>query len=778
MRRLFLPVAAFAAATWLLVVVPAAVAAPPSTVFGGDVDCGTVTDVGTGADAVPGSLGQTWCGTFDPGASGPTLTTDLNHPRSTTKTFDGVPLDVNFAIPSTGSAPYPVIGVYHGWGQAKFSFRQLQHWLDQGYAVYSPSQRGWGQSCGTQSARDADPSGCAKGYLHMMDLRYEVRDSQLLLGKLVDEGLIDPTRIAATGSSYGGGMSLELAALKNRMMKTDGTLVPWKSPEGTPMSLAVSMPNYGWSELSSALAPNGNNLDYLEDDGYWGRFGVMKESIVQGLVSQGYMPPQGSDPGADPNGWAARLEQGEPYDGDPEVAAAIDEINSFHSAYGVDHSESPAPLLITTGFTDDIFPVNEATRFYNRTRAEHPASPLALFFSSSGHPRGQIQANASSAFSALQDEWVAHYLKDSGPKPPSNVTTFTQTCPNGSDAGGPYTSPDWASSAPGEIRVVDRGGPKTIDPDGGDLATASAFNPLGYLFNPAWGNACTTTPGAPEPGAVNYDLPPAPAGGYTVMGAVTLIARFTLPEGDDASEVAARLVDVSPDGATKILVQRGLLRPQARGLQVFQLFANGWKVEQGHVLRLELLPRDSGSKTAAFLTNYGRPSNDQQPVTIEDVDLRIPVREAPGSLGGLVEAPAPKVLPKRPGVALAPGYESIGAVAIKGSIALAGKPTVTGRKLKVAITCDGSVNYSCTKARLKLKGAPKGKDSRGKNAVLARGRKIGVGAGETDKISLKLTKRARHLFAGRRGLKRLRTEVFVKGESAGFTMTKRIGKIG
>ena len=760
-----------------LIAAPAALAAPPATVFDGDVDCAQVTADGN----LPGSTGQTWCGSIK---AADDITSTLAPPglptqatgsdpmvRSTTKTFDGVPLDVNFALPAAGSAPYPVVGTYHGYGGSKLSFDDMQHWLEQGYAVYSLSQRGFGESCGSQAARDADPAGCAKGYVHLMDLRYEVRDSQLLLGELVDEGLIDPNRIAATGGSYGGGMSLELAALKDRTMLPDGTLVPWKSPAGTPMSLAVALPTVPWSELTYALVPNGNNLDYIEDAGYWGRVGVMKESYVQGLAAAGFKAPIGSDPGADINGWKARLDQGEPYDGDSGVAAMIDEINSFHSAYGVDHSESPAPLLIASGFTDDLFPVNEATRFYNRTRAEHPDSPLALFFGSFGHSRGQDQANVAAALNNLQDEWVAHYLKGSGPKPDSNVTAYTQTCPNGSDGGGPYTAPDWASIAPGEIRLRDDGGPQTIDPDGGDTAVGAAWNPIGAT-------ACTTAAGAEEDGTADYELPPAPAGGYTVMGAATLIARITLPEGDDTSEVAARLVDVSPDGTTKTLVERGLWRPKDGGLQVFQLFANGWKVEQGHVLRLELLPRDAASKTpGGFLMNYGRPSNDQRPVTTDDVDLRVPVLEAPGSLGGLVTAPAPKVLPKRPGVALAPGYESVGAVAIQGDIGLVGKPVAKGKRLEAKLRCEGDAYYSCRKARLKLVGAPKGKHARGKGAVLARGENLRVDAGATDAVKLKLTKRARKLFAGRNAPGKLRTKVFIRGESAGFTTTKRTGKV-
>ena len=60
----------------------------------------------------------------------------------------------------------------------------------------------------------------------------------------------------------------------------------------------MATPNIPWSELTYALAPNGNNLDYIEDAGYFGRTGVMKESYVQGLYAQGFKAPTGSDPRA------------------------------------------------------------------------------------------------------------------------------------------------------------------------------------------------------------------------------------------------------------------------------------------------------------------------------------------------------------------------------------------------------------------------------------------------------------------------------------------------
>ena len=107
-----------------LIATPSAVAAPEAaSVFGGDVTCGEVTADGN----VAGATGQTWCGSIRAGDSiTSTVSPALPSDRSTTKTFDGIPLDVNVAFPSTGSAPYPVVGVYHGYGGSKFSFKSMQ----------------------------------------------------------------------------------------------------------------------------------------------------------------------------------------------------------------------------------------------------------------------------------------------------------------------------------------------------------------------------------------------------------------------------------------------------------------------------------------------------------------------------------------------------------------------------------------------------------------------------------------------------------------------------
>lgn len=765
-----------------------AAAATPASLFDGQLTCGEVTDEGSGGGIVVTSLGQVWCGTVRPGDNtNATVTPAIASVRSTVKTFDGVPVDVNVGFPDAstfGPPPYPVVLGFHGYGGYRYRFKDMQRWLDKGYAAYSITQRGFDESCLSAGSKAADPAGCAKGYIHMLDQRYEVRDTQDFLGRLVDQGLVIPDRIAAVGSSYGGGTALSMAALKDRRMLPDGTLAPWKSPGGTPMSIAVATPNVAPTEVPAILAPSGSNLDYITDSSYSfkttggrnSRPGILKEGWVQGLTSTGFVAPVGTEPSADLLGWKAAFDAGEPYDGVAAINASIQELAKYHSPYGIDHSEAPAPTLMSTGYSDDLVPVNESTRFYNRTRAQYPDLPVSLFFGSLGHPRGQTQANVTAALRTLEDKWTDYYLGGIGTKPPSEVVSHTQTCPNGGPAGGPYTAPDWASISPGEIRLEDEAA-QTIAAGGGSPAVASAFNGLLAGQNP-----CGTQPGAKEPGSADWDLSPAPAGGYTMQGAPTIVADFDLGASPN-SQVAARLVDLSPDGTTKTLVARQLIRPSSGGTQIFQLFANAWKVEQGHVLRLELLPKDAAGPAGSFLINFGRPSDGQGDVTVSNMDLRIPVADSPGSLGGLVGAPALKVLPDRQGVTLARGYEGVGSQKISANLRAGARATLRGHFLTLPLTCPASYSNTCPARTVAVEGAPK--KGKAKGVQIARRLKIRVAGGSTRKVHLEMTGRGRNLFRGggrganrKRGLKKLRIRVLIGGKTARFAVVRRNGRVG
>jgi hypothetical protein len=718
----------------------------------GDIEC-TVKG--------PGSYeGQRWCGS--------NVSSSIS--RSTATTFDNVPIDVNVAFPASGDGPYPLMMIFHGYAGNKVSFDGMQRWLDRGYAVFSMTDRGFHESCGSPASRLIAGAACDKGYLRLLDTRYEVRDAQVFAGLLADEGRIIPDRIAATGGSYGGGLSMALAALKNRTMMPNDKLVPWKSPDGKAMELAVAIPSIPWTDLAYSLVPNGNTLDYVKDNSYYGRFGVMKESWVNLLYTLGlavgeanYALP-GEDDSADLTGWKSLLDAGEPYDGRPEADAILDDIKTHHSSYYIDHSIAPAPIHISSGFTDDLFPVDEAIRFYNRTRGQYPGNPIGLFLNpNSGHMRGMSKPDVTEAQQAIENSWVDYYLKDAGSKPAANVTAYLQTCPEDASAGSPYVAKDWASIAPGEIRLVEPGS-KTVGADSGDPLVGGLFNPA-----PA-GKACTAAPGAEELGTANYELPAAPAGGYTILGSPTVVAA--IEQAGTTSQIAARLVDVSSDGLSKVLIARGLWRPTPSGKQVFQLHANGYKVEEGHVARLELLAKDA-SVPAGGEANYGRPSNDQTEATITDMDLRVPVADQPGSLGGLVTEPMPKVLPDRPGVALAPGYEAIGSVPIRRAnkrLIAVGKLTAKGRKLKIRLRCPKDAR-SCPKTTVTVK---KGK------SVIASRKGVKVGKGKTKTVALNLTTKARKLMSKKgRNLKRFKAKVTIGTNGLKkLTVVRTVKRIG
>jgi dienelactone hydrolase len=633
----------------LVVVLTALAACAPAqaeitTAFDGAVSCRSQAD------------GVRWCG----GA------------KTTVASFDRVPIDVNVALPrARPSGPdgrFPLIMIFHGWGGSKVDLAGMRRFLARGYAVFSMTDRGWGDSCGGQQSKSG---ACAGGYNHLMDTRYEVRDAQQFAGMLADEGLIDPRRIGAIGGSYGGGISMALAALKDRVAvgADPGSgaleLVPWRSPrKHVPMRLAAATPDIPWTDVAYALAPNGRTLDYVADAPYSidparPVAGVMKASFVSGLYATGlaasnYALP-GQDPDADLMTWFTAMAAGEPYAGNPVILDAVDELTKHHSSYAIDHSERPAPLLISNGFTDDLFPPDEALRFYNRTRTQYPKAHIALVFMDHGHQRGQNKPEDLAYLRARQDAWLDHFVKDAGDgaPPQEGVAVKTQTC--GGPSEGPYTADSWRGMSRGEVRIGEQER-REIGPVPRDALAplthalfGDATLPVppdivkGLEYDPVAGSvlakgACSAPPATPAdplltevPGAT-YELQVKKD--FLALGAPTVVADIASPGPE--SQIAARLIDVAADGS-QTLVARGLYRPDvtpAATRQVFQLHPNAYRFAAGHTVRLELLPMD---------VPYARPSNTNLPVTISDLRLRVPTHDRPD--GKQIAPPSAKVVP-------------------------------------------------------------------------------------------------------------------------------------
>jgi predicted acyl esterase len=614
-----------------LLVPPAADAAIPS-VMGGAVSCAVQAN------------GQRFCGTA----------------AATVPSFDGTPIDVSVAFPpapaSGPDGPYPVIGIYHGWGGSKVvpsltATSDTQRALSRGYAVFSISDRGWGRSCANPRPMPA----CTSGYIHLMHNAYEVHDAQFLLGVLADDGVIDPQKIGATGGSYGGGMAIALGALRNRVQNTDGTLSPWTSKNGTPMQIAATAPEFTWSDLDTALMPNGSSLDYVSNASYRGplgdrRVGVQKQNWNGSLFLAGqllgFYAPATTPPAdlvhADIVGWKAITDSGGPFDNNAGAQTMTDELTANHSALYIDDSVQPAPTLLSNGWNDDLFPVDEAIRYYNKVRARWPNAPITMFHLDFGHnPRaGSVSAPDRAALNAAENAWFDYYLKGVGPEPADargGVDILTSKCPV-SGAGTRYHAPTWPQLAPGEIRL-DTTGTQTVAAPG--AAPSASFTS---------GDVCATTGSADNASAATYKIPAATSA-YTLAGSPTIVAKLTTTGANDM--VAARLYDV--DGATQRLIARGVQRPLGVGAgptqQVFQLHPQAWTVQPGHVLKLELLAQDSPYLRTSSL------AAPQQAVQVSDLQLRLPVVDAPGTdlgNGVTVATPAAKVVPA--GYKLAPGW--------------------------------------------------------------------------------------------------------------------------
>ncbi|MEN0014409.1 MAG: hypothetical protein AAGC46_13665, partial [Solirubrobacteraceae bacterium] len=403
----------------------------------------------------------------------------------------------------------------------------------------------------------------------------------------------------------------------------------------------------GWSDLLASLQPNGSTLDYAAQNPYQGpngdrRFGIQKMFWQDGLVIGGqllgwFAPTSGPgfpDPSANFVGWTTANDSGGPYDG---TAVAQEQMagNGAHSPVSNDGSVTPAPLFISNGWNDDLDPVDEGVRLYNRIRDLHPDAPVTLFDLNYGHPpRAGVprEGDIGRLFTA-EGAWLQKYLGVSTAYPAvtdpvGGATAVTSAC-GANDTpidGTVFHASTWAGLSPGEIRV-DAAATQTIAPG---TAPASPYEIEAVTV-------CTTGSATNTTGAAVVTSPVAPSGGYTILGFPTVVADLGVRGAND--QVIGRLYDVDPSTNTERLIGRSVYRPTGVGTtsrQVFQLSAQAWKVAAGHVVKLELLSADSP---------FVRTATGQQPVTVSNLQLRLPTADGPGAAGGLVQAPAPKPLP-------------------------------------------------------------------------------------------------------------------------------------
>ena len=555
------------------------------------------------------------------------------------ESWDGIPLDTTVVLPPGRAKDLPLVALVHGFGNSKYEYLDpaseaytgnAYTWARRGYAVLAHTARGLWGSCGTPESRIASPAACADGYIHLADVRFEVRDTQELIGELVDEGVADSNRIGATGDSYGGGQSLMMAALRDRIMLPTGKYAPWRTPAGIRLRLAAAAPVIPWTDLVTTAAPNGSvsSTRPTSRARATNPVGVEKASVVNATfaaaqfavgpgqpVGEPFVPgrPMGylssTDPEADVGGWVARTSQGEPYD-DEYAQSIVRLLADYHSAYYLKADRPPAPLFLSAGLTDDLFPADETLRFANRTRRKFPELPLGVMLGDFGHQRAANKPAERERLIAAIDEWFARYVRGDGAKPDEGVWGTTQLCPRSGPAGRTFHGPSFGALARAK-RVRRFTGPATVSSDSGDPDVAAAIDPVAGM-----GDGCVKTQRSEAPGTARYRLKAPRRKALTLIGAPVLRARLGLGGAEPGiPQLDARLWDVASDG-TQQLVARGLYRP-AEGRNRWELHPNGWRFARGHMAELELLGQDAP---------YARPSNGTFEVDVKRIRVTLPVR--------------------------------------------------------------------------------------------------------------------------------------------------------
>jgi predicted acyl esterase len=547
--------------------------------------------------------------------------------------FDGVPLDVDVTLPETGAGPFPVIVMMHGWGESKHRFETSSpagdgnetfdynnvYYAQHGYAVVNYSARGWANSCGSEESRTQTPA-CEEGFIRLADTRYEARDTQYLLGLLADEKISKPKAIGVTGWSYGGGQSIELAYLKNRIRLPSGQFATWTSPKGKAMEIKAAYPRWPWSDLVDALQPNGRFLDgeVAPRGQSYEPLGVEVQSYLAALYQDagpnhsgyngyGYYAPEGKDEEANITKWFAAVNKGEPWT--PEDEEIAHQIYDYHQAYGMPLSAKPAALLIEDGWTDDIFPVEQALRVYDQVRSLR--GYVSLMVGDLGHPPASNNENTVHAFTEGGAGFFAAKLKREGTAPANgSVTAYTQTCPKGASGGGPFTARNWSRLATHMLTFGSAAG-QTFTSAGASPTLAAEFDPIAEDVKEAGGNVCKETKSELEPDSATYTIT---SPGFLMMGLPTISAHVVTTGA--YGQIDARLWDVLPSGEER-LISRGVYRltENQTGTISFQLHGNGYEFARGHTVKLELLGRDAP---------YYRASNTSFAVEVSNLTASLP----------------------------------------------------------------------------------------------------------------------------------------------------------
>ncbi len=524
------------------------------------------------------------------------------------ESFDGTALSTTLTLPANveEGQRLPLIVFLHGFlsnkgeyisdtEEAPDNYKTVEFnnlwYAARGYAVLNYDARGHGDS---------------GGQIALASKHVEIRDTQHLTGLLADDGTAKRKKVAAVGGSYGGGQTWLLATVRGKGAPQYGT---WRSPKGRVVRLAAAVPQFTWTDLLFSLVPNGLN-------GKTTPLGVAKITLLNGFIAA-----IGSKMTEELASWLARVNQGEPYDGDPLVEEAKKALTEDRSAYYQDGffkalARSPKrqrsiPILAAEGWTDPIFPAVEAVRMYKRLRSIRRDYPIRLYFGDFEHLTSQIKIPDMRYYHRLATRLLDHYMLGEGRRPRFDVRSAPTLCDP--DAFGPVVRVrNWGALHPDKV-AFDLPGPKMT----GSPVADPRGNAIDHVVIGLQRRGCLTTDEPESPGVASWRVPI--ERDFTLVGMPRLELTYEATGTD--IELNSRLWDVAPDGV-QTLITRGAYRVVGPGAgeqkATYALYGNHWRLEKGHELLLEVTGDDS---------TFFRRDNFPSVTTIDSAKLTLPGTE-------------------------------------------------------------------------------------------------------------------------------------------------------
>jgi hypothetical protein len=231
------------------------------------------------------------------------------------------------------------------------------------------------------------------------------------------------------------------------------------------------------------------------------------------------------------------------------------------------------------------------------------------------------------------NDFVDHYLRpDRTPTPPTFDVGATVTRCLEPDTPMRYESaPTWHHLHPHHVTFTSDAGGQTSTAVAGPAALAT--DPISTATLPLPGSypGCRIMrPSEPDPTAVTYDFDVAEE--LVLMGG-TVVDIGVTSSGPDVP-LSVRVWDVAADGSEQGLVTRGTYRMAegpVEGRARFQLQPQGYRFPAGNRIKVEVVANDAP---------YHQASNIPAVVQVTDIEVVLPLLEAPGGANASPDEPA------------------------------------------------------------------------------------------------------------------------------------------